>query len=304
MSERDQRVEVELPVAAAEALIAAQFPTLGPVGARFLGEGRDHQAFAVTGGWMFRFPKHAASERELVVERAVLPYLAARLPIPVPHFVHLGAPGPGFPFPFVGYRPLPGTQALHLDAHRVAAGTVGAQLGRLLGELHRIPIAEARDWGVDFEDSTRSFGGLRSRALEAQQLARRALPDNLVAAAVALIERPLPPAAGEPCLVHGALTEEHILLAPDLATVTGIVDWGHLRIGDRAADFAGLYHWLGGPLVDAALDVYPLPVDDGLGDRARAMAAAMALAEAAYGIDTGRDEYVTAAGRALRHSLA
>ena len=102
-----------------------------------------------------------------------------------------------------------------------------------------------------------------------------------------------------PRLVHRDLAAEHILVDPDTKQVTGIIDWSEISISDPAIDFAGMFHWGGLDFTRAVLSRYRPPVDEGLLERARLLAAAKCIGDIVFGLKTHRQEYIDSAVRAL-----
>jgi aminoglycoside phosphotransferase (APT) family kinase protein len=102
-----------------------------------------------------------------------------------------------------------------------------------------------------------------------------------------------------PVLVHCDFAAEHVLCDPATQTLTGIIDWSDMAVSDRSIDFAGLFHWGGGPFVDAALSRYGFPVDEATLTRARFLAVCRGVADVAFGLERGRREYIEAGLRAL-----
>src|SRR5437764_636721 len=97
------------------AIIREQFPAVFPTSVRYLGEGCDSTAFEVNSRWVFRFPKRADVEEQLLVELRVLPVLGAQSPLPVPGFCFHGQPSAVFPRHFGGYPKLSGVPSIGLD---------------------------------------------------------------------------------------------------------------------------------------------------------------------------------------------
>ena len=86
---------------------------------------------------------------------------------------------------------------------------------------------------------------------------------------------------------------------PATQTLTGIIDWSDMAVSDRSIDVAGLFHWGGGPFVDAVMSRYELPVDEATLPRARFLAVCRGVADVAFGLERGRREYIEAGLRAL-----
>ncbi len=119
-------------------LVATQFPALreAPVGQA--GGGRDNVAYRI-GDYIFRFPRRSVAVSLLEQELKVLPWLAPQLPLAVPAPKLAGAPSELFPWPFSGYKYLPGQTAERAGLgpdHRRAAAPVLAVLARFLRALH------------------------------------------------------------------------------------------------------------------------------------------------------------------------
>ena len=282
----------------AAAIIGAQFPELRPVEATFLGEGYDSVAFDVNGRWVFRFPKRPDVERQLFIERRILPLLADRAPVPVPSFSFHGVPAAGFPRHFAGYARLAGVPAIGLDASSANAPV----LGEFLSVLHAVPAEIAADLDVPRYDPALLLEEVREEALSDLHLVRDAMPDVSVGEWRPLIEAgPRDGDAGaiSPVLVHGDLAAEHILVDPAGGAVTGVIDWSEIALGDPAIDFAGMWHWGGSMLAGAVLSRYARSHDPGLIDRARYFGACRGIADILFGLETARPEYISAGTRAL-----
>jgi aminoglycoside phosphotransferase (APT) family kinase protein len=289
-------------------VIEAQFPHLAGASVTHLGEGCDSTAFEVNGGWVFRFPKRADVEVQLLTEMRVLPVLGERLPIPIPLFSFHGQPTPAFPRHFGGYAKLAGVPGLQLGPDWRPSPAAAPVLGRFLSMLHAFPVEDASDLGVPDQEFELLLGELRSEALDDFDMVRSAAPDapldrwrtyleaGLLDAPVRLLQGPR--------LVHNDLAAEHILCDAVAGTVTGVIDWSDIAIGDPAADFAGLFHWGGEELVTRVRSHYDTDVDDSLVARARFIAACRGVADVRFGIETGRREYIVAGIRALGFCVA
>lgn len=287
-------------------LIGSQFPELCPVRVAYLGEGYDSTAFDVNGRWVFRFPKRAEIERQLVIETAMLPLLAQGAPLPIPGFCFHGVPSPLFPRRFAGYPMLAGVPGNTLDPVELPFPELAPVLGGFLSFLHGFPGDIARAAGVPERPSRELIEEIRAEALDDLPVLRELAPDAPELRLRDLLEAPLPathtrvPVAG---VIHGDLAAEHILLDPLTSQVTGIIDWSEISLGDPALDFAGLLHWGGRELVSAALLHYRGETDAGFLERARFYAAARGIGDLIFGREMGRPEYLAAGRRALHLSL-
>ncbi len=234
--------EIVVDAVLAARLIAAQFPALAPVHLEPFGEGFDNTAYLVHGTWVFRFPRRAIAVATIEAELRGLPRLAGRLPLPAPVPEFTGAPSEAYPWPFVGYRLLPGRPACRArltDAQRAAAAE---PLAAFLRALHAQPV----DPAVHSTDmcSRTNFDILVPRAHEnfSQLVAEKHIDDD--AALQALVDSvPEDWAPSADTLVHGDLYACHVLVDAEGAPAA-VIDWGDIHRGDPAVDLALVYGFL------------------------------------------------------------
>ena len=283
-------------------MIAEQFPDLAPVHVTYLGEGCDSDAYDVNGSWVFRFPKRADVEQQLLIEMRVLPVLGRHVPLPIPSPRLLGQPAREFPRHFAGYPKLPGLPGIHFEPSRFPFATAAEILGRFLSALHAFPIEEAERLGIQDQRTDPVIDECRTEALEDFPLVGDVAPDAPLDQWHAYLSdgppenRARPPS---PVLVHNDLAAEHVLCDEDSGNPTGVIDWSDMAIGDPAADFAGMLHWGGEPFAKALLAHYDGQVDEHFLARARFMAACRGVGDVRFGLDMNRLEYITAGIRAL-----
>jgi hypothetical protein len=175
--------------------------------------------------------------------------------------------------------------------------------GRERQERDAFPIDEAADLGVPDQWTEALVEEIRADALDDFDLVRQEAPDAPLDRWHAYLESGFDAQASQartPCLVHNDLAAEHVLCDPAAGSVTGIIDWSDVAIGDPAADLAGMFHWGGEELASAVLSQYEREADAALRARARFMAACRGVADVAFGVDTRRREYVAAGLRALQ----
>jgi len=301
--------EAEHPVnqALAEALVAEQFPALaGPL--TRLGQGWDNDMWrgeaapggeAITIGW--RFPRRKMGVELLAVEASVLPALARLLPVSIPTPEWRGAPSPAFPYPFLGYRLLPGVtgdRAALTDAERLA---LAPALGRFLRALHDVDVEHAAALGVP-GDTFRGDMPLAATIIQrhAAQVTGR-WTDRLPAVRAAVAAAPPSDTTGRRVLLHGDLYARHLLLDDERA-ICGVIDWGDVSLGDPCKDLSILFSLLPAAARPAFLDAYGV-VDDATARRARFIAIKYGVALLAYGADVGDLPLTAEGGRALDNAL-
>lgn len=173
-------------------------------------------------------------------ERAVYRLLTGRVP-EMPRLLASGYYHDRIAWPYLVTSFLPG--AAWRDARMVVSAAERLAIGRLLGErlrqVHDVPVPVNPDWPPD---TWPRLVTERLEAAPAELLASAALPEPVVAAALALL-RDTDWFAGPPRLLHGDLTEDHILVsrADGRWTMTGLIDWADAEVADPAYEWAALY---------------------------------------------------------------
>ena len=207
-----------------------------------MGEGMDNRAFLVGDGFVYRFAKHAEASDRLEREVALLPRLAARVNLPIPHIEYLGHQ-PSHGLGFVGHRLIRGVP--------LPAGLTGRareravrDLAEFLAALLAVPVEEARAWGVVDDDPRPGYAEDLDRA-------RTEIYPLVEPSVRASIERLFETYFAdeslldyEPALLHADLAADHIRFSVEEQRITGIIDWGDASIGDP--DYELSYLWQAG----------------------------------------------------------
>ncbi len=284
----------------ARSLIESQFPELAPVRTRLFGAGWDNTAFLVNEEYIFRFPRREAARQFLEAETRLLPALAARLPVAVPVAKYVGQGGSEVcPWPFAGYRMIPGRTACEANLNDVQRAASAEPLGRFLASLHAIPTQEAKQLGAGLDtlgrlDVVRRIPWARERLEQA------------VARGVVTGPRPLmrildaaPPSywPRNDTLVHGDLYVLHLLVDAE-NRLTGIIDWGDIHLGDPAVDVAVAHSFLP-PSAQATFRSAYGPISDLTWRMARLRALWHTLATVVYAHDIGDSQLEQACGVGL-----
>ena len=121
---------------------------------------------------------------------------------------------------------------------------------------------------------------------------RAAIPARHRRAVEAFLEGAPPDAASELVFSHNDLGIEHVLVDPRSLDVTGVIDWSDAAWVDPARDFGLVLRDLGPDALDIALAAYRPGDEAGLWERAGFYAGAALLEDFAFGLETGRREYV------------
>jgi aminoglycoside phosphotransferase (APT) family kinase protein len=221
----------------ARELIRGQFTGIGTTLEPF-GSGWDNTAYRVDGELIFRFPRREVAVRLMETEMRVLPRLAPHLPLPIPVPEWIGAATERFPWPFAGYRMLPGRPIPYVELSPMDLRAAAVSLAGFLRALHAIPLD-----GLELppDEHQRTDFTLRLQKLAASV---RALEDaGIVADGLPWLTpftKGFPAPSPTVVPVHGDLYEMHVLM-DDHHRASGVIDWGDVHAGDPALDLSLVY---------------------------------------------------------------
>ncbi|WP_409333166.1 phosphotransferase family protein [Trujillonella humicola] len=292
--------------ARAAELVARVRPELAGAPVSPLGTGWDNTVFLV-GDQVVRFPRRAVALPGFARELAVLPRIAALLPLPVPVPVWTGTDDdPDDPWPFAGAALVPGREladAGMADGDRVPAA---AATGRFLRVLHG-PAVLARVTTQDLPTDPLDRGWPAARATQTDEALRGLVADGHWAgdpevgrllASARRLDRP----DGEPALVHGDLRVRHLLVHED-RRAAGVIDWGDVCLADPAVDLGIGFAAFAGRARRAFLAAYGR-IAGSRKLRARALAVRLSALLARYAAAEGRTALLAEAVAGLRRAVA
>jgi aminoglycoside 2''-phosphotransferase len=283
-------------------IIGACFPEL-PIGTcRLVSQGWDSVAVVVDDELLFRFPKRADVVPQYRMEARLLPVLAKHVSLPVPRFAYIWQGGRAYEHWFVGYPMLTGRQLSRALLATLDGDRLAAQLGHFVSELHSFSVEQAARLLFDEEATAGSATWAtrwweRYRDLYADIQARvfpllSAAQKDTIAARWKQFFADDASLQFQPVLAHCDLNDEHILVNPSSADITGVIDWGDAGVGDPAFDFAELLADFGRDMVERVLRNYSGPVDAAFRRRAEFYRFLMPFHEVLFGLSTGQAGHV------------
>lgn len=288
--------ERTLDCAQAQQLIQAQFPGRAR-SIRALGAGWDNTAFWVDEGWVVRFPRRQVAVPLLEREAQVLPALARQLPLPIPTPAWFGAPTAAFPWPWLGYRAVPGETACRVDLDADQRAGLAEPLGRFLAALHAVePVPGLVGDVLERTDLVQRRPRLLAALAAAHAQGLAPAPD----AFTDLIDQLHGPLPGRGRVVHGDLYARHLMVHD--GALSGVIDWGDVHLGHPGLDLVPLWTVLPAAARPAFLAAYG-PVDDETWRVSRLRALWSSAMLVSYGLDVGDDALVRAGRRGLRGVL-
>lgn len=278
--------------------IAEAFPQLVIKHIEVDSSGWDSVAVIINHEVLFRFPRRPEVAQTLKVESRLLPELRKVVSLPIPNFEFI-APG------FVGYRLIPGeplTKELFQQLCSTEKTHIAQQLADFLSEIHSFPIERAIELGVLHTPERDLWANFYSEIRKhvfplftaderrwAQQLFEAFLDD----------ERNF---QLTPVLLHGDFSPDHVLFDRRAKCITGIIDFGDVRIGDPAYDF----QWredFGEAFWHEMLTRYKLEIDEGFFRRLEFYERRQPLGEILYGVICDTPKHIESGLQVLRRKM-
>jgi aminoglycoside phosphotransferase (APT) family kinase protein len=260
-----------------------QIRTLEPVSG-----GWTSSTYRLNGEWIVQVATSAYAGERVRAQIGFLAELAQEVSalVPVPERVSADPPA-------MAYRAIAG-----MPFDRAPDGIWPERLGRFLYDLHLTPP---------------EFVGMRGTTASTVRTGVAAWLDTVRARVLPLLE----PEERErfddafdrfldddeqwrfaPCLTHGDLGPEHVLVTPS-GDLAGVIDWEELAVGDPAWDHA----WLLGsvPAIgERVLAAYGGPPDATFRSRARLAFGLMPFHDVLYGLDAGGETFVASGIEGIR----
>lgn len=251
-------------------VLARDFPEIDTRNVSGPSAGTSNECFQVDDRWMFRFPKDRESREELHREVFALERVRAKVPARVPDhvFMHRGPDGGA---EYLGYTRIEGQPLLPetlaaLDPARREIFV--ADVAGFLAVLHETPLVtfeqDAQAQGLSFREDLYVHeswigSGAQLPSLEAILDSLRSDPRH------ELLVEICQPYVGHPdvfqeedlCLVHGDLSEHHLLHDPDTGHLLGVLDFGNVKVDDSWSDFLNLLSCYDLDFSLEILDQYP-----------------------------------------------
>jgi aminoglycoside phosphotransferase (APT) family kinase protein len=238
--------------------VESEVPGLSGLQVRPVGEGEDHQVFAVGDEWLVRFAESVRIDwlrREVEVLKAVGETVASG--VPRPEFYG----GPSAKHPFVAYRRIPG---IAVDAC-LKSDPVGlaCDLGRMLGALHRVDPARIPPTPANWESLT--FDRERTKLMSARSALEGLLAPELARRAAPYLAGAMPVPARERLrrLTRSDMKPDHVIVDPANGRLNGLIDFTDAMVADPLVDFVGLIPLGGRRFVDLVIASYDLPLGAG-----------------------------------------
>ncbi|HVF07543.1 MAG TPA: phosphotransferase [Actinomycetota bacterium] len=262
-------------------LVARLFPELSLDAFEPVAGGWTCATYLADGSWIVQLPRSPYAEERLRRQIDLLPELAREVSsaVPAPELVSLDPM-------CMGYRAIEGVRC---DAV-TADGMWPERLGRFCYDLHMTP---PEFLGM----RATSAAAVREVRLEEWCRLRDAAEPHLASGEVGATSSAIDDIFADPtawsfapCVTHGDLVPEHVLVSPS-GDLAGVLDWEEAGMDDPARDFAWFLH--AAPSEgERMLAAYGGAPDAGFLRRAALWFVLMPLHELRHGLESGRAELV------------
>jgi aminoglycoside phosphotransferase (APT) family kinase protein len=227
--------ELEIDAALVYNLLEEQHPELTHLPIHLVDAGWDNTIFRLGEHLSVRLPRRKAAATLIENEQTWLPFLADRLPIPVPTPYRIGKPARGYPWRWSVLPWLPGVAADQQEPHVnqaklfasfLKALHVPAPLNAPLNLVRGVPLNQ-RAASIE-ERMQRLEGKTNLITPEIKNTWNKALNAPIDVQATWL---------------HGDLHARNVLV--ENGVIVGIIDWGDITSGDIATDIASIWMLFG-----------------------------------------------------------
>ena len=225
---------------------------------RYLDEGDFCWAYLINDGWVCRFAKHEAARQSLRREYCLLPSLAGQftLKIPSPQIVGMDEQGE---LRFTAYPFVPGvslSQERYLSLDATSRTHCAQQVATFLTQLHASNLLTANTCCVPVVNYAEQYFDLLLRVRAELYPVLNKPERHFIEQTISKYLESANAQAFHPVLLHGDLSPDHVLFDERLQSVTAIIDFGDMMIGDPAWDLVFIYEDYGLDFLSRLLNRY------------------------------------------------
>jgi aminoglycoside 2''-phosphotransferase len=271
--------------------IRAIYPELDIDSAEINRDGQYNDVLVVNDSLIFRFAKVQDAIETLRREVAILHHLQdlISLQIPNPAFVNITSKVIGEVF--VGYPMIVGIPLWRENFQKITNPAVrqriAVQLAAFLKELHQVPVSEL---GIELqiEDQPAYWRDMYVQIQEKLYPSMRPDAQKEISEHFENFLVNLEQYEFKPKLRHGDFGTGNILFDSESESITGVIDFGSVGLGDPAGDFAGLLISFGETFYQYCYPFYP-EMEASM-ERVKFYCGTFALQEALFGFDNNDQE--------------
>lgn len=198
-----------------------------------LGEGWKSRAYLINHDLVFRFPKEEDGAIDTDIEIKALPSLKKHISLNIPDFIYWGKQDNGYPF--VGYKILSGEPMDEQLFHSLSPGTknkIAHQIAEFMDQINSFCVEQAKDLNIGDNNFHQDYLELFH---EVKEKVYPEIDQEMKTYISFRFERYLENKENfrySPKLLHADLSLDHLLFDKKKQEITGIIDFGDMKIGD------------------------------------------------------------------------
>ena len=230
------------------------FPGLHILSIHQTGEGDNSVAFVINDQYIFRFPKREEVKDQLEKEIKVLPKIRQHLSLAIPEFKFISPT-----LSFAGHVKIAGISLSYKSYRSLEKKyqlSIQHSLTDFLKQLHQISLSGLQNCGLEVMDMKEEYS---NNLFNARRFIFPNISENNQNVISNLFNAYLDDPAHfnyEPALIHNDLSKDHILFDPSTGSLSGIIDFGDMAIGDPDYDFMYLFDEFGTDFLHQILNNY------------------------------------------------
>lgn len=258
----EYRTKISIDIARAD--IEKNFPQFKLEDIEYLDEGIGNIVFLVNKVFIFRFAKNGKASLSIEKEIGALSEIRKRVDLPVPVFEYIGRQNNQLLI--VGYKKIEGdnlAKSDFVDPTRKVDEEIARQLVTFFQQLSSIDVVIAKQWGLQEQNFYSIYENELKDARDYVYPLLGELYPNDALRIKEYIEQLFLGYLGDEAnfsyksgVLHGDLEAGHIMFDKRLRKITGIIDWGGVRIGDPDYDIWRPYSHYGQEFIDEFLKQY------------------------------------------------
>lgn len=248
--------------------------------------GQNNDVLIVNGSLVFRFPKYKKGIEQLRKETKILKYIRDFISIQIPNPTYNSLEKLEVGEVFTGYELIQGVPLWKDNIIEIKNNetlkSLAMKLVQFLIELHAIPkdcISSSfeLDYNHPIEEMSKLYQEIKSNLFpfikkESQKEITQSFNTFLESDAVNNLDV---------TLIHGDFGASNIIWLPESKEISGIIDFGNVRLGDPAYDFAGILSSYGEDFFNMCIQLYPN--GQSICERVKFYKSTFALQEALHG---------------------
>lgn len=272
-------------------MVKQQCPELQIKEVKPIETGQNNDILVINSEYIFRFPKYPQGIEDLLVETEVLKRLKNYITLQIPNPQYSAFENKEVGSVFVGYKLIKGESLWRdtflkiRDKQRLAY-----ELATFLQELHSKDVRSEVSQVARVRDIYAEWLNLYQRIEEKLFIYMSKERKEEVENNFTQLLDNLRNQQTEFTVVHGDFGPSNILYDEQTGSISGIIDFGSVHVGDPALDFAAMIgpFGYGEEFLNLCAEVYPKVLD--YIERAKFYASTFALQEALFGIENNDQE--------------